>query len=52
MEGIRATGIEVEGLEEECRTELREQIMKQTHQRVCRKGEGVGADQRHILRDR
>jgi hypothetical protein len=40
MEEIRATGMEGEGLEEECRMELREQIMKQTYQRVCRKGGG------------
>jgi hypothetical protein len=52
MEGIRATGMEGERLEEECRMELKEQIMKQTHQRVCRKREGTGVDQRHILRDR
>jgi hypothetical protein len=53
-EGIRATGMEGEGLEEECRMELREQIMKQTHQRLCRRGGGgmVGLDPRHILRDR
>ncbi len=53
MEGIRATGMEGEGLEEECRIELKEQIMKQTHQRVFRRGGGGGGRSRpetHIKR--